>query len=150
MTTPGDGAQSLVVFTSFKSPNPHAHDYAEAFVNKPLLVLKKDPDFRDHKKLFLGLCASRPAGVVLRIAFFGFAEEVVKRAIEEHRRITNVFDKNPFSKLSAEERTEQIIQMRKLRLQNLKRDFVVKNIRSSSKEHIKKTQKLIQNPVNSF
>lgn len=97
--------------------------------------------------MFIGFCGNRSVHLIVKLAFFGFTEEVVKRALEEHRRVFDVFDKNPFSHLTAEERADKIAEMKKLRLQNLKRDFVVKNIKSSSKEHLRKSQKLLQHSV---
>ena len=112
LTSPSDGVHSVVVFTSFKNANPNALDHADAFVNKQHLAFKKQADFGDQRKVYLGVCSSKDAHVCIKVAFFGFVEEVVKRALEEHRTAQNVFDKSPFSHLSAEERADQIRKFR--------------------------------------
>lgn len=150
MTTPSETLFNIVLFHSFRNTNPTALDHTDVFINKYHLVFKKDTDFNDQKRFYLGMCCNKEAGLLIKVSFFGFVEEVVKRALEEHRRVQNIFEKHPFSNLSAEDRAEQIREMRKSRLQGLKRDFVLKNIRGSSKEHIKKAKRLTIQPVNGY
>ena len=138
---------NYVVYMSNKSVNPTCSEYQRAWVNHSHLVMRRDKEFRDNKKLYFGMCSSQDVCVIVETTYFGFTDDIIKQSLKDHRKKVDVFKKFPFSFLSPEEKAEEIREMRKTRMQGLSRDFIVKNKNSSSREHIIKADKLASNQV---
>lgn len=136
-----------VIFTSFDNPNPNALDYDDAKVNKWHFVYRKATDLKDKQKLFMGICSSRDLSLVVKITFYGFIDEVIKRSLAEHRKTLSIFERHPFSQLPSKERTVAIDKIKRRRFKDYGRNFITKNIRLSSIEHVQRAQRLEQQPV---
>lgn len=137
----------MIVYSSSKNPNPNCNDYQKVWVNKMHLILNRGAEFKESKKMYFGMCANQQVTLVLEMNYFGFTDEFVKQSLKDHRKKVDVFKKFPFNQLSPEEKAAEIKEMRKTRLALLRRDFVLKNIKTSKLEHQLKVEKIASNQV---
>lgn len=147
ITNKDETQQKMIMYSSNKNPNPNCNDYQKVWVNRMHLIFTRGKEYKEHKKMFIGLCGNHDVTLVLEINYFGFTDDIVKQSLKDHRKKIDVFKKFPFSQLSPEEKAADIYKMRKARKMVLRRDFLLKNIKSSSIEHKIKSEKIVTNQV---
>lgn len=148
VTTGNEFQLSTAIFCSTKVGNPHSSDYQKAWYCQRHVVLKHGVDFKDNnKKAYFGMCCSDDVSMLIDVTYYGFTEDIVRQSMIDHKQKADVFTRFPFNQLSSEDKAEEIRMMRIKRAKGNHRDFIVRNTRSSSKEHLIKSEKLAASPV---